>query len=78
MFATWVGLIVMIISAIIQIAMAPRPEQPKAPTIDDVDLPIPDEGTPQIVVFGDVWIEGWTVLTYGNFSTDPIRSSGGK
>ena len=74
----WPQIIIMILSIIIQIAMAPRPQQAKVPTIDDVELPQAEEGTPQIVVFGDVWIKGWTVLMYGNFSTDPIRSSGGK
>lgn len=65
---------VLIVAVILQVAMAPKSaEGRKAPTIDDVDLPQCDEGTPQIVVFGDVWIEGWTVLSFGDFSTDPIK-----
>lgn len=71
-------LIIMVIAIILQIALAPRPVQPKAPTIDDLELPQCDEGTPQVVVFGDVWLEGWTVLWFGDFSLDPIKSSGGK
>jgi hypothetical protein len=26
------------------------------------------------VVFGDVWIEGWMVLEYGNYRTEEIES----
>lgn len=50
----------------------------EAATMDDFDFPQASESTPQQVVFGDVWISDWTVLSYGNFRTKAIKSSGGK
>lgn len=69
---------VLIVSIIMQIALAPSgPPKMKVPTIDDVEFPQAEEGTPQIVVFGDVWIKGWTVLSYGDFSLDQVTAKGG-
>lgn len=52
--------------------------KPEKATISDFDLPTPKEGTPQKVVFGDVWIKDWTVLTFGNLRTSSVRSKSGK
>ena len=71
-------LFVLLVSIILSVALAPKPATPKAATLDDFDLPQVDEGTPQPVVFGDVWVKGWTVLAYGNFRTTAIEVSGGK
>ena len=71
-------LIVLIISIIVQIALAPKPQVPKPATFDDFDFPQAAEGTPQAVIFGDCWTASWMVLTYGNYRTTEIRKSGGK
>lgn len=42
---------------------------------EDFDFPQSAEGTPQIVVFGDVWIEDWTVAWYGNYRNEAITAS---
>lgn len=55
-----------------------RPESPKAAALDDFDFPQSEEGTPQSVVFGDVWVEDWTVLWYGNLRSSDIKSDGQK
>lgn len=41
--------------------------------LEDFQFPQSSEGTPQCVVFGDVWIKDWMVLGVGNYRTSPIR-----
>lgn len=74
----WDYLIVLAISIIIQIALTPKPARPDPAVLEDLDLPVAEEGTPQIVIFGDCWIEGWQVLHYGNLRTQDIYGDGGK
>lgn len=71
-------IIVLIASIVISQALAPKPEKPKAATLQDFEFPQAEEGTPQAVIFGDVWTNGWQVLSYGNLRTEAIQSSGGK
>lgn len=52
--------------------------KPERAGLKDFDFPQVEEGTPQIVVFGDVWIEDWTVLWYGRMRTSSIKAKGGK
>jgi hypothetical protein len=52
---------------------------PSPAELKDFSFPQDAEGTPEIVVFGDVWLDGWFVIWYGNLRTEPIKvsSSGG-
>lgn len=43
----------------------------------DFKFPVPDEGTPQAVIFGDCWTNDWQVLWVGNYRTDTIHAQGG-
>lgn len=36
-------------------------------------MPMPDEGTPQCVFFGDCWTADWFVLGYGNYRYQAIK-----
>ena len=45
---------------------------------DPESMPKVDEGAPQCVVFGDVWINDWQVLSFGNPRTKAIKMSSGK
>jgi hypothetical protein len=54
-----------------------RPPAPPRSTLEDFDVPQIEEGTPHAVVFGDVWLEGWQVLWYGNYRTTKITAEGG-
>ncbi|MDR2186851.1 MAG: hypothetical protein LBE62_02230 [Azonexus sp.] len=74
----WVNLVIMLVAALISYALAPKPAKPKAAALEDFELPTPDEGTPQCVVFGDVWIPDWCVLSYGNLRMRAIKTSSGK
>ncbi len=73
----WVG-IALVASFIITSLTMKRPPAPRATTLDDFEVPQVDEGTPHAVVFGDVWLEGWQVLWYGNYRSKKIKAKGGK
>lgn len=68
----------LIASYAIQVLLTPKPEKPKPAALEDFDLPQVDEGTPQSVVFGDVWIPDWHVCWYGNLRTSAVTSKAGK
>lgn len=70
--------IVMFVVAVLSYVMRPSPPKPSPASIEDFDLPSPDEGTPQRVVFGERRCKQWEVLYYGNLRTRSIRSSSGK
>lgn len=73
-----INLVIMLASMVISYLLTPKPKPPPKATLEDFDMPTPDEGTPQYVVFGDVWISDWIVLSYGNLRTNPIKADGGK
>lgn len=73
----WVG-IALVASFVITSLTMKRPPQQRATTLDDFDVPQVEEGTPHAVVFGDVWLEGWQVVWYGNYRSKKIKSKGGK
>ena len=69
----WVQLAIFVVSLIVSYATRPKPQTPRAAAFEDFEFPQADEGTPQVFVFGDVWIEDWMVVGVGNFRTEPIR-----
>ncbi|MEG0343496.1 MAG: hypothetical protein RR633_15035 [Acinetobacter sp.] len=68
----WPQIIFFIVSLIISYALQPKPQKPKPAAFEDFEFPTFDDGTPQIVVFGDCWITDWTVIGTGNFANEPI------
>ncbi len=68
----------LIASYAIQALTTPKTDPQKPAALEDFDFPQFEEGTPQSVVFGDVWTEDMFVLWYGNLRTSAIKSSGGK
>lgn len=74
----WIQLVIMIVSLIIQLVTRPHPQKPPAATLNDVNIPTIAQGTPIPVVFGDVRINNWMVLWYGNLRNSPIKSGGKK
>lgn len=74
----WSTVILLIVSALLSYAMAPKPQSRKPEAFDEIEFPQADEGTPQAVTFGDCWSGDWTVLAYGNYRTEEIRSEAGK
>lgn len=71
-------LAMMVISTLINLAMAPKQQGALPTAFEDIDFPQADEGTPQAVVFGDCWSGDWMVLAVGNYRVEEIRAKGGK
>ncbi|MEG7460882.1 hypothetical protein [Serratia marcescens] len=71
--AKWVATI--IASYVINRALTPKPKNntPEAATENDWNMPMPDEGTPQCIFFGDCWTADWCVLGYGNYRYQAIK-----
>lgn len=63
------ALIMIAISLIITTSMAPKPAKREPEQFEDLDFPQTDDGTPQTVIFGDVWINDWTIVGIGNYRT---------
>lgn len=69
----WLQIALFVISAVVSYATRPKPAVPRAAALEDFGFPQSAEGTAQMVVFGDVWIEDWCVLGVGNYRTSPIQ-----
>lgn len=74
----WVQIAIMVVSALLSYALAPKPVQPPKPSLQDFDFPTAEEGRAIPVVFGTVWISGPNVLWYGDLDTEAIKVKGGK
>jgi len=74
----WVQLAIWVVSYFIAAATQPKPPKPKPALLEDFQFPQCDDGTPQAVIFGDVWTQDWMVLGVGNYRTQAIKQKGGK
>ncbi|MGO1069637.1 hypothetical protein [Lysobacter sp. Hz 25] len=74
----WVQLAIWVISYFVSAAARPKAPQAKPAAFGDFQFPQSTEGTPQAVVFGDVWTPDWMVLGVGQYRTQPIKQKGGK
>lgn len=73
--------IALLIASYVISSLVARPKRTAAPTPateEEFDFPQADEGTPQAIVFGDCWLNGWMVLWHGNYRTVAIKTKGGK
>lgn len=69
---------VLLVSALIATALAPKPPTPKPAALQDFDVPVAEQGRPVPVVFGSVLVTGPNVLWYGDLRSTPIKKKGGK
>jgi len=74
----FIQLALMVVSYVIQNALAPKPKAPQAATLDSVDAPLAEEGVEVPVIFGDVWLRSPNVLWYGDMGTTPIQTKSSK
>lgn len=74
----WEYLVILLISVIISVALAPKPTQPKPAALADFDIPVAEEGKEIPVIFGTCDIKDSNVLWYGDLQVEPILKSGGK
>lgn len=68
----------LVVSYAITASMAKKTPTTPPAAFEDFQFPQFDEGTPQIVVFGDVWLDDWMVLWYGNYKVTSVQGKGGK
>lgn len=67
--------VVMLIGAYI---FAPKPKQPKPPSLDDLEAPTSEAGRPIPVIMGSVTIKGLNVLYSGDKSRKTRKVKSGK
>lgn len=67
-----------VVSVGLSILLAPKAPSPPPAELEDFDAPTAEEGRPIPVVFGTVKITGSNILWYGNLTTTPIKTKGGK
>lgn len=68
------NILFLILSWVISYALAPKPQNAKPASLDDVNAPTAEEGREIGIVFGTVWIESPNVVWFGDFDTSPIRA----
>lgn len=71
----------LVLSSLITALITPkaRSQDPKPNVLGDFDFPQFEDGTPQTVVFGDVWMSDQFILFYGDLSSQAIKAkSSGK
>lgn len=66
----------LVVSAFLTALTQPKTKVPKPASLEEFEFPQTEEGTAQIIVFGDVWLPDWMVLWYGNYRTRDIKSKG--
>lgn len=72
-----IGLLIVSYAITALTAKKPVNTDPRPAVFEDFTFPQHEEGTPQPVIFGDVWIEDEMILYYGNLSNQAIRTSSG-
>lgn len=72
-----IGLLILSYTITALTAKTPQVQNAVPAVFSDFNFPQHDEGTPQTVIFGDVWIEDEMILYYGNLSSEAIRTKAG-
>lgn len=72
----WVAQIAL--SLLLSYVLRPKPQTRPAPSLEEVEVPVAEEGKPIPVIFGRVHVQDANVVWYGNFKTDEIRQDAGK
>ena len=79
MIPVWAYWVIIAISTVISIAMAPKAKNAKRPSLEDFsDIPGVEDGVEITDVAGMAWIPNANMLWYGNLRTSPIKADGGK
>jgi hypothetical protein len=78
MWNIFIQIAIVVVSAVISAALAPKPQPPKPARLEDFDAPTAEEGRPIPVIFGTVWVTGPNIVWYGDLRTTPIQTKGGK
>ncbi len=73
----WAQIIYFIVMLVLSIALSPRPQKPRAASLDDFELPTAEEGRPIPVVFGSTLITGPNIVWYGDLKIKKIKKRSG-
>ena len=73
-----VHLIIFIVAAYAAVALAPKQATPKPASLEDFQFPTAEPGRPIPVVFGTVTVKSPNVVWYGDLSSSPVKTDGGK
>lgn len=68
-------LVVIIVSALISMALAPKPPTPE---VGKPSVPVADDGKAIERIYGTVWLDDPMVLGFKTMGADPIKAKGGK
>lgn len=68
--AFWVQIVIMVVSALVMMALAPKPKKPEAGT---PEVPTVEDGQGIRMVFGEVWVSDLTVIGHKPMGTKNIR-----
>lgn len=71
-------LAIMVVSALLSYALAPKPPRPKPAGLAEFDIPQSKEGQPFSWIFGECYVPDATVAYWGNLTNTPIKAKGGK
>ncbi len=74
----WIYAIVLILAIALSVAMRPKPQSQKPPSLAEFSVPTAEEGREVLVIFGEVWVDDPNVLAYGDLRTTPIKAKSGK
>lgn len=77
-FSFFAQLAIMIVSALLSAALAPKPPKPKPAALADFDVPLSEQGRSISVVFGEELIEDPNVLWYGDLASKPVKKKAKK
>lgn len=73
----WSAIIMLAISYLVTNAMTPKSntQSQKPAAFEEFEFPQSEEGSPQCVVFGEVWSSDWMVLDVGNYRSTAITKT---
>jgi Putative phage tail protein len=67
------NIVIAVASFVLNLVLAPKPQNAKASSLEDIDQPIAEEGTEIPVVFGTVHVKNPNCVWYGDFKTQAIK-----
>lgn len=66
----WIQLAIVIIAALLEYALTPKPQVPPPDQLSDVSVPTIEIGKAVSVAFGTVWVDDSNILWYGDLGSN--------
>ena len=71
----WFVVVALLVVSFVLTSLMVKNQKQKPASLEEFDFPQSDEGTPEAVIFGDVWQKGPFVPWYGDLETIKIKQS---